>query len=254
MIHASKLLFAGALVLLVTQTAAVQAADVKFFAGGGFKAAAEALAPGFEQAGGHKLAFTFDSEGGFAKRIKAGESFDVLLIGPGLVDPLIKDGNIVAATRADVARAGLGLAVKAGAPKPDISSVDNFKRALLAAKSVAFVGDGHSGEYFRGMIDHMGIADQMKSKLKPLGTSNLTKAVASGEADFAVWVIPGLLADRGVDVAGPIPTELQDYVALTAGLSTAAKEAEPGKALVKYLTSDAAKATMKSKGWQPAPY
>jgi molybdate transport system substrate-binding protein len=104
------------------------------------------------------------------------------------------------------------------------------------------------------MMDRLGITDQMKSKLKPLGTGNLTKAVATGEADFAVWVIPGLIADPGVELAGPVPNELQDYVNLTAGLSTAAKEAEPGKALIKYLTSDAAKVTMKSKGWQPAPY
>ena len=144
--------------------------------------------------------------------------------------------------------------MKAGTPKPDISSVDAFKRALLAAKSVAYVGDGHSGEYFVGMIDRLGIADQMKPKLKPLGTADVAKAAASGEADFAVWVLPGLLADRGLDVAGPIPSELQDYVNLTAGVSAAAKEPDSGKALVKFLTSDAANPIIKSKGWQPAPY
>lgn len=159
----------AAFLFLFAQGVTAQAAEVKLFAGGGFKSVMSELAPVFERATGNKVVATFDSAGGLERRIKAGESFDVLLIGPSTIDELW--GKIAPAPRANVARAGLGVAVKAGTPKPDISSVDAFKRALVNAKSVAYVGEGHSGEYFRGMLDRLGIAEQMKPKLKPVGTA-----------------------------------------------------------------------------------
>ena len=205
----------------------------------------------FERATGHKVVATFDSNDGLERRIKAGESFDVLLIGTPTFDVL--GGKIAPAPRVVVGRAGLGVAVRAGTPKPDITSVDAFKRALLGAKSVSYVGDGLSGVYFVALLDRLGIAEPMKPKLKPTGVANVVKAVASGEADLVVHVIPGILAERGVELVGPLPAEIQSYIDLTAGLSAAAKEPEAGKALITFLTSDAAIPVIKAKGWEPAP-
>jgi molybdate transport system substrate-binding protein len=141
------------------------------------------------------------------------------------------------------------VAIKAGSPKPDISSVDAFKRALLNANSVAYVGEGHSGIYFVGLLDRLGIAEQMKPKLIPKGAAEVIKAGASGEADLVVYIVPALLADRSVELVGPLPAEVQSYIVLTTGLSAAAKEPEAGKALIKFLTSDAATPVIRAKGW-----
>ena len=244
---AAKLAF----MFLLAQSLTAQAAEVQFFAGGGFRSVVNELAPAFERTTGHKIVATFDSAGGLERRIKAGESFDVLLIGASTFDAL--GGKIAPTPRVDVARAGLGVAVKAGTPKPDISSVDAVKRVLVNAKSVAYVGEGHSGQYFVAMLDRLGIGEQMKPKLKPLGVADVVKAGASGEAELVVYVIPGILPDRGVELVGPLPAEIQSYVSLTAALSTAAKEPEAGKAFIAFLTSDAAMAVIKAKGWDSAP-
>jgi molybdate transport system substrate-binding protein len=239
--------FVFGLALLAAQSFAAQAAEVKVFSGGGFRAVVTDITPLFERATGHKVVATFDSNDGFERRIKAGESFDVLLIGtPTFV---VLGDRIAPAPRALVGRAGLGVAVRAGAPRPDITSADALKRALLAANSVSFVGDGLSGVLFRGLIDRLGIAEAMKPKLKPTENANVVKAVANGEADMAVHVMPGILAERGIDLVGPVPAEVQSYIDLTAGLSAAAPEPEAGKALITFLTSEPAIAVIKAKGW-----
>jgi molybdate transport system substrate-binding protein len=240
---------AFAFAFLLASSVAVQAADVHLFVGGGFRSTMTELVPAFERATGHKLIATFDSTGAFERRIAAGESFDVLLIGPELVDSLIKQGKVVSGTNAIVARGGLGVAVKAGNPKPDVGSVDAFKRTLLNANSVAYVGEGHSGALFVGLLDRLGIAEPMKSKLKPKAVADVIKTGASGETDLVVYIVPAILADRSVELAGPFPAEIQSYVVLTTGLSAAAKEPDAGKALIRFLTSEAAAPIIKARGW-----
>ena len=233
--------------LLLAQSLAAQAAEVKVFSGGGVRSVMTELAPMFDRTTGHKVVTTFDSNDGLERRIKAGESFDVLLIGtPTLV--LLGD-KIAPAPRAVVGRAGLGVAVKAGAPRPDITSADALKRALLSTNSVSYVGDGLSGVLFLALLDRLGIAEPMKPKLKPTSVANVVKAVASGEADLVVHSIPAILAESGVELVGPVPAEIQSYVELTAGLSAAAKEPEAGKELITFLTSEAAIPIIKAKGW-----
>jgi molybdate transport system substrate-binding protein len=236
-----------AFLFLLAQGLAAHAADVQLFVGGGFRAVMTELAPMFERTNGHKVVATFDSNDGLERRIKAGESFDVLLIGAPTFDVL--GDKIAPAPRVLVGRAGLGVAVRAGAPKPDIGSVDAFKRTLLGANSVSYVGDGLSGVLFLAVLDRLGIAEQMKPKLKPTGIANVVKAVASGEADLVVHNIPGILADRGVELVSPLPAEIQSYIVLTTGLSATAKEPEAGKALIQFLRSDAAAPIIKAKGW-----
>lgn len=236
-----------AFLFLLAQSLAAQAAEVKVFSGGGFRSVVTELAPVFERTTGHKVVATFDSNDGLERRIKAGESFDVLLIGTPTFDVL--GDKIARAPRVVVGRAGLGVAVRAGTPRPDITSADALKRALLGANSVSYVGDGLSGVLFVALLDRLGIAEPMKPKLKPTGVANVVKAVASGEADLVVHVIPGILAERGVELVGPVPAEIQSYIDLTAGLSAAPKEPEAGKALITFLTSDAAIPVIKAKGW-----
>lgn len=226
---------------------AAHAAEVKVFSGGGFRSVVTELAPAFERTTGHKLVATFDSNDGFERRIKAGDNFDVLIIGtPTFV---VLGEKIAPAPRVVVGRAGLGVAVRTGAPKPDITSADALKRTLLAVNSVSFVGDGLSGVLFRSLIDRLGIAEPMKPKLKPTEVANVVKAVAGGEADLAVHVMPGILAERGVEMVGPVPAEVQSYIELTAGLHAASKEPGAGKRLITFLTSESAVSVIRAKGW-----
>jgi molybdate transport system substrate-binding protein len=240
-----------AFLFLLAQSVA-QAAEVKLLSGAGFRSVMTELAPQFERTTGHKIAATFDSTGALQRQINAGESFDVLLIGPELVGDLGKQGKIAPGSSMDVARAGLGLAVRAGSPKPDISSVDAFKRALLNVKSVSYVGEGQSGVYFVGLLDRLGIGEQVKPKLKSMRPADVVKAGASGEADLVVFLIPEIVAERGVDLVGPFPAEIQTHIGFTAGVSAAAKEPEAGKALVNFLKSDAAVQVIKAKGMETA--
>ena len=143
--------------------------------------------------------------------------------------------------------------MRAGAPKPDIGSVDSLKRALLGANAISHVGDGQSGVLFLALLDRLAIAEPMKAKLKPTTVGDVVKAVASGEADLVVHNAPQILAEPGVELVGPVPAEIRSTIDATAGLSAAAKEPEAGKAFIAFLTSDAAIAVIKAKGWEPAP-
>ncbi|MDQ2953336.1 MAG: substrate-binding domain-containing protein [Pseudomonadota bacterium] len=239
-----------AFLFLLAQSFAGQAAEVTVFSGGGLRSAMTELAPMFERTIGHKVVVTFDSNDGLERRIKAGESFDVLLIGAPTF-ALLGD-KIAPAPRVLVGRAGLGVGVRAGASKPDIASVDSLKRALLGANSVSHVGDGQSGVLFLALLDRLGIAEPMKPKLKPTTVANVVKAVASGEADLVVHNAPQILAEPGVELVGAIPAEIRSTIDATAGLSAAAKEPEAGKAFIAFLTSDPAMAVIKAKGWEPA--
>jgi molybdate transport system substrate-binding protein len=237
----------AALSLLFAQGLATQAAEVRVFSGGGFTSVMTEVVPAFERTTGHKVVTTFGSNDALERRIKAGESFDVLLIGTPTFDVL--GDRIARAPRVIVGRAGLGVAVRADTPKPDITSVDAFRRTLLGVNSVSYVGDGLSGVLFVALLDRLGIAEPMKPKLKPTSVVNVAKAVASGEADLVVHVAPGILAEPGVELVGPVPADIQSYIELTAGLSAAAKETEAAKAFIAFLTSDAAIPVIRAKGW-----
>ena len=219
--------------------------------GNGAKAAVRELCTQFERATGNKIDLRFGVNAEVKNKIEAGESFDVVIGNPPIIDALIKDGTVVG-PRADIGRAGLGVAVRAGAPKPDIASVEAFKRTLLAAKAVAFPGKGASGMYFVSLLDRMGIAAEMKSKLRPMAAEDTVEVVARGDADMVVVVATRIVDVAGVDVVGPIPEELQTKIGFAAGLGAAAKEPEAAKALIRFLTAPAAAATLKAKGVEPS--
>ena len=246
-----KLTIAPALAAaLLVASSVTQAADLKVLSGNGPRAAVRELCSQFERATGNKIDLRLGVNVEVKNKIEAGESFDVVIGNPPIIDALIKDGTVVG-PRADIGRAGLGVAVGKGAPKPDIASVDAFKRTLLAAKTVAFPGKGASGIYFVSLLDRMGIAAEMKPKLRPMEAEDTVEVVARGEADMVVVVATRIVDVAGVDLVGPIPEELQTKIGFAAGLSASAKEPEAAKALIKFLTAPAAAETLKAKGVEP---
>jgi molybdate transport system substrate-binding protein len=182
----------------------------------------------------------------------AGEAFDVVVGNPSTIEQLITAGKVVPGSRRDIGHSGLAVAVRSGAPKPDISSVDAFKRTLLGAKAIAYPGKGASGVYFVSLLDRLGIKAAMQSKLKPMAAEDTVEVVARGEADMVVVVATRIPGVPGVDVVGQIPEQLQTKIGFAAGLSTAAKQSEPAKALIQFLSAPSAAATLRAKGVEPA--
>ena len=243
-----RLALAGGLVVLASLA---QAAEIKVLSGNGAKAAVRELCTQFERATANKINLHFEVNADIQKKIEAGEYFDVAVLNPPVIETLSKEAKIVAGSRADIGRAGLGVAVRQGAPKPDISSVDAFRRTLLASKSVAFPGKGASGLYFVSLLDRMGIKAEMQGKLKPMEAEDTVEVVARGEADLVVVVATRIMDVAGVDMVGPIPEELQTKIGFAAGLSASAKEPGAARALIRFLTAPSAAATLRAKGVDP---
>jgi molybdate transport system substrate-binding protein len=205
----------------------------------------------FERASGHKLAVRYEFGPVLKGEIEAGAAFDVAVLSLD-VDDLIKKGKIAAGTRAVLGRTGVGVGVRKGAPKPDIGTTEAFRRTLLDAKSVAYSGVGSSGLYFLGLLDRLGIAAEMKPKIRPMGVGqNPAEAVARGDAEMAVVGAALTPMAPGAEPVGWLPAELQNYVVFTGGVSAAASEPEAGKALLEFLTTPAAVAVLKANGLEP---
>jgi molybdate transport system substrate-binding protein len=246
-----KLATAAALAVF-SLTGAAQSTELKVWSGNGPKAAVVTLCKQFEQATGNKVSVSFEVNPEVQRKLEGGEAFDVVVGNPPTIDALIKAGKVVPGSKADFGRAGLAAAVRHGAPKPDISSVDAFKRALLATKAVAFPGEGASGKYFVSVVERVGLANEMKSKLKPMAASDTAEVVARGEADMVVVVATRLVDVLGIDVVGPIPQELQTWIGFAAGLSASTKQPEAAKALIAFMSAPSAAAILRSKGVDPA--
>ena len=200
---------------------------------------------------GNAVELALDVNPEVVRRGKAGEAFDVAVGNPSTIEQLIAAGKVVAGSLADIGTAGLAVAVKAGAPHPDIASVEAFKRTLLEAKAVAFPAHGASGLYFVGLVDRMGIEREMQGKLRPMLAEDCVEVVARGEADMVVVVATRIVDVPGVDPVGPIPPVLQTHIGFAAGLSVAAKEPQAAKALIAFLSGPGAAATLKAKGVEP---
>jgi molybdate transport system substrate-binding protein len=232
-------------------TLSAHAAEIRILSAVAVGPAVKELGSQFEKSTGHTLTIQYGPVGELRRQVDGGTVFDVTILTPPQIEELIKAGKVAAGTRTDIARAGLGVAVRTGASKPNVGSPDSFKQALLDAKSVAYAGEGAAGLYFLSLLDRLGIADQIKPKLKAIAGSPV-KAVASGEAEIAVANAPPILDDRAVELAGPLPAELQNYLVYSAGIAAGAKEAEAGKAFVGFFTSESAVPVVKAKGMEPA--
>jgi molybdate transport system substrate-binding protein len=241
----------GFMFLLLVGIAA-QAAEVKVLSAFGIRPVMEDLGPKFERTTGHKPAIQYGLGAALKRQIEAGETFDLAILTPPLIDDLTKQGKVAGGTRTVIARSGMGVAMRAGAPKPDISSVDAFKRALLNAKSIAYAPEGTTGIHLAKVLERLGIAEEIKAKTKPQKTpERMAQAVADGEAELGFAATSVILATPGAAVLGPFPPELQDYVVFTAVIGAAAKETEAARALIKFLTSPAAVSVIKAKGMEP---
>jgi molybdate transport system substrate-binding protein len=236
----------------VLGAAAAQAAELTVLGTTGIKSLVEELGPQFERSTGHKLALTFASAAVLKRQIDDGETFDLAILTADVADDLIKRGKLVAATRTDVARSGLGIAVRAGARKPDISSVDALKRALLDASSITYAKQAETGIYFAGLLERLGIADAMRPKTR-FGGGYVAEVVVAGEADMAVQLVTELLAVRGVALVGPLPAEVQSYVVLTGVVGAQAKDAALAREFLQFLTAPAVRPVYRSKGLEPGP-
>jgi molybdate transport system substrate-binding protein len=230
---------------------AARAADINVLASNGIKAAVVELVPQFEKETGYKLNFTWGASNLLVKQVERGKDFDVVILTPPLIKGLIKLGKVVDGSAVDLARVGLGVAVKQGAPKPDISTVEAFKKTLLNAKAIAYTTAGQSGLHFINVTERLGIAEQVAAKGKTVAEGPAAELVARGEADIAIQLIPELAAVSGVEVVGPFPAELQNYIVLTGGVGTTAADKAAAQGLIKYLTTPAAISVIKAKGMEP---
>ena len=232
------------------------AAEVRVMISGGLSTAYNALVPEFEKATGNKVITAYGPSMGTTTnaipiRLERGEPADVLIMVGYALGDLIKQGKAAPDSRVDLVNSKIGVAVKAGAPRPDISSADAVKRALLAAKSVAY-SDSASGVYVSTeMFEKLGITAEMKDKAKKIPATPVAEIVARGEAELGLQQISELKAVTGVDIIGPLPEELQKVTVYSAGIATVSKEPEAGKALIKFLASPAAKQKIIDSGLEP---
>jgi molybdate transport system substrate-binding protein len=230
------------------------AAEVTLIAPGGIRAATEQIIPAFEKTTGHKVKATFGSGGGTKERVIRGEPFDVLIVQPPL-EPVIASGHVVAASETALATVAVGIAVRAGATKPDISTADAVKRLLLESKAISFpnaASGAAAGVSFNETLQRLGIADAMKPKIKiAQGGRGAMELLAKGEVDIGLTFISEIITEPGVEVVGPLPRDISPPTALVGFVSAHTKEPEAAKALLSYLSSSEAAAVYKQRGMQP---
>lgn len=230
---------------------AAQAAEVKLIASAAMKEILGELLPLFEKATGHAVKATWSGTEAATKRLREGETFDVVLIAGANIDRLMTEGRIVAGSRADVARSGIGVAVRAGLPKPDISSGEAVKKAVLAAKTVAY-SSGPSGFYLADLFKRWGISGEIQSKViqTPSGVQ-VGEVVARGEAELGFQQVSELMHVKGIDYLGPLPPEIQHVTLFSAGLHATAAAPAAAEALVKFLTRPEAAPILRAAGMEP---
>ena len=243
---------AAAAALIVT-TGAAHAAEIDAMITTAMKAAVDELAAPFERANGHVLRSTYGPSGGLARRLNAGEAADLIVVGSKALDELIKQGKVVGG-RTDVARTGIGIAVRKGAAKPDVSSPEALKRALLAAKSIAHTapaGGGVTAAHVMGVFEKLGIAAEVTPKVKlAAGGPNgrVSVLVSSGEAEIGLQQVSELMSNPEVEVIGMLPGELQQMTTYSAGTTASARQMEAAKAFIRRLAAPEAVTIYKTKG------
>ena len=230
-------------------------AEVRVFVGGAMSEPVREVGDAFAKKAGHTIVYVTDTTGALQKRLASGERADVIVVASNGIDALQKDNRLVAGTRVDLARALIGVGVRAGAPSPDLSTPDTFKAALLKARSVSYVNPasgGTSGTYFEGLLQRMGIADAMKPKIvyRTQG-SEVAAAVASGAAEMGITFTSELAPNRGVKVAGTLPAAIQLPTIYAAALVTGTQSADAARALLRALAGAQGRAALKKAGLEP---
>ena len=231
------------------------AAELKVLTAGAFKQVVVALVPAYERQTGNTVVVDNDTAGGLKTKIEGGAAFDVAVITPAVLKELTSSGKIASGTSVNVASVGVGVVVREGAVKPDISSVDAFKRALLAAKSVAYIdpaSGGSSGIYIEKLLERLGIADQVRPKAKLKKGGHVADLIVSGEAELGLHQISEIVPVKGVALVGPLPKEIQNTTTYAVGLSASTQNKAAAQALMQVFSGAEAAAVLKSKGMEPA--
>lgn len=246
---------AGAAFLCTLATLA-SAAEIKVYSTIGVRSVVEELILAFEKASGHKLTMTWSTGALLSKRLHDGESADVLIAAPKDVEDLTTEGKLVAGSPTVLSRVIFAVGAKKGAPRPDISTPEAFKKSLLAAKAITYTNPaagGQSGVYFAKQLDRMGIAEQMKAKTKfPPAGGLAGNLLVSGEADLAIQSKPELQSVSGVEVLGPLPGDMAFTSTHTAAIGASVKDAAAAKAFIDFLKAPEAQAVFRAKGYDPA--
>ena len=240
--------------LIVTGPA--QAAEIDALITTAMKAAMDELVPSFERDTGHTVRVSYGPSGGIARRFIGGEPADVIVIDSGALDDLVRQGKVLPDPTA-VARTGIGICVRKGAPRPDVSTPEALKRALLAAKSIAHTapaGGGITAAHITKLFERLGIAAEVAPKIKlAAGGPNgrVSVLVSSGEAEIGLQQVSELMSNPDVDVIGMLPAELQQITTYAAGVAASAKQADAARALIQALIAPSAKPIFKAKGLEP---
>jgi len=240
----------GVVSMLIGATA-VEAAEIVVVSTTAIKESLIDIVPLFERASGHKVNITFGSGPTVFERVKAGATGDLFLGPDEFSEPLLKEGKLVASSRVDFAHSGASVAVHAGAPKPDVSTAERFKAALLAAKTVSYSG-GASGLFFARVLDRLGIAEEIKAKLVVPRGEPVGAVVARGEAEIGIHQLSELLPISGIDIVGPLPAELQRKIVYSAFAFPASTQQEAAHMFVSFLRTGVAGAIIRRKGMEPA--
>jgi molybdate transport system substrate-binding protein len=225
-------------------------AEIKVLSSIATREAYNELVPRFEQASGLKVSTTWAGTTDIMKRMAVGEQHDLIIISSRELDELIKQGKVSAGSRVDLAKSGIGVAVRAGAPRPDISTTEALKRALLAAKTVGYTS-GPSGVYMGSLIERMGIAAEIKPKFRSVPSGGtIGTIIANGECEIGFQQVSELVHIKGVDMIGPLPADVQYVTIFSSGIQAGATNPDGARALVRFLTAPAAQATIKAAGLQ----
>jgi len=240
-----------AVAAVLTVPTLTNAAEIKVLSTQATEEAYRELVPQFEKATGHKVTTVFTGTLGAQKRLADGESYDMIIMSAPSIDEQIKAGKVVPGSRVDIAKSGVGAGVAKGAPKPDISSTETLKKTLLAAKSIGY-STGPSGIYMIRLFEKLGVANQVKEKLKQTPTGVFVGTlIASREVEIGFQQVSELGNYSGVDFVGPLPADVQQTTVFSSGAIVDAKEAEAAKALVKFLTTPEAGPAFKKRGMEP---
>ena len=223
-------------------------AEIKVFTSRAVATVLEQIGLEFERSGGHTLNVISGFSPVFVKRIHAGEPFDVVVSPPSTIDALVKDGHVIGDTRTDLVRSGFGVAVRSGAAKPDVGSVEALKRALLSARSIGYIQTAGVPQ----LVDRLGISDAIKAKTTIPPADIVCELVAKGEVELGIVVITQIMTTLGVELAGPLPLEIQHHITFAAAVGAGSKSQEAACELIKFLTGPTAVPVITAQGMELA--